>query len=50
MIYNAHDFNSMDDLIARIIEVDQDDEKYLRMIRTPAFTVEHMEHYSDDVL
>lgn len=47
---NAHDFNSMDDLIARIIEVDQDDEKYLRMIRTPAFTVEHMEHYSDDVL
>lgn len=45
---NAHDFASIDDLIARIMEIDRDDSLYMQMIKTPTFTDEHLRTYRDD--
>jgi len=33
---NVHDYNSIDEVIKKIIEIDNDDKLYLRMIKTPA--------------
>lgn len=47
---NAHDFASMDDLVAKIIEIDNNNELYMQMIKTPSFTDEHLKAYKDDIL
>ena len=32
---NVHDYNNFDEVIARVIEIDEDDELYLKMLNTP---------------
>ncbi|SFT41610.1 Glycosyltransferase family 10 (fucosyltransferase) C-term [Algoriphagus locisalis] len=34
---NCHDYSNFDDVISKIIELDQDDEKYLAMVNEPVF-------------
>ena len=39
---NGHDYPSWDALIQRVMEVDQNESEYLRMLRTPAFRAEYL--------
>ena len=44
---NANDFESLDDLLARVKEIDQNDELYLKMLHAPIFREGVLEKYDD---
>ncbi len=56
---NSHDFNSFDEVIKHVLEVDQDDEKYLEYLREPVFVnnqlndnlkIEHIAARLDEII
>ena len=42
---NCHEYESFDDVIKHVLEVDNDDEKYLQYLREPAFTNNELNEY-----
>ena len=45
---NAHDFNSLEDMMTYVKKVDQDDELYLKMMREPVFQPGALDRVSDE--
>jgi hypothetical protein len=48
---NCHDFNSIDEVVDKIIEIDSDDNKYKKMLSEPIFIDNKLpEYYEDDYI
>ncbi len=47
---NVHDYNSLDDVIAKIKEIDNDDSLYIKMMSTPALIDKNYAKKSKDEL
>lgn len=45
---NAHDFNSLEDMMAYVKQVDQDDELYLKIMHEPVFQPGALDRVSDE--
>ena len=45
---NCHDYNTIDEVVDRIIEIDSDDEKYLKMLNEPMFVDNKLPEYFNE--
>jgi hypothetical protein len=46
---NGNDFDSLDDLVKYVIELDQDDEKYLKILREPPLLVDNIPDWNTEI-
>lgn len=44
---NYHEFSSLDNMINKIIELDNDDEQYIKMVNEPVFINDKLNAYCD---
>jgi alpha(1,3/1,4) fucosyltransferase len=45
---NCHDYNNFDEVVDRVIEIDNNDELYLQYLKEPALAIDNNEKYLDE--